>query len=289
MGEKSLAPALHVLNERNIPNYPFPERAVNALKAMASYQNWRKQPPGDYQSFEVDHERVQRTFNEVQRAGRLELGELEAREVMAAYGMRLPQSELARSPEEAAEIANRIGYPVVMKISSPDILHKSDIGGVRVGLQSASEVRDAFELIEYRARRYQPNADIRGMLIQEMAPKGRECLVGVSRDPQFGPLLGFGLGGIYVEVLKDVVFRLAPLSRQEAEAQVRAIRSFQILAGARGEAPADIGSVIETVLRMSQLVTDFPNIVEMDLNPLVVYDQGQGSIVLDARIILSGE
>jgi acetyltransferase len=289
MGEKSLAPALHVLNERNIPNYPFPERAVNALKAMASYQNWRKQPPGDYQSFEVDRERVQRTCNEVQRAGRLELGELEAREVMAAYGMRLPQSELARSPEEAAEIANRIGYPVVMKISSPDILHKSDIGGVRVGLQSASEVRDAFELIEYRARRYQPNADIRGMLIQEMAPKGRECLVGVSRDPQFGPLLGFGLGGIYVEVLKDVVFRLAPLSRQEAEAQVRAIRSFQILAGARGEAPADIGSVIETVLRMSQLVTDFPNIVEMDLNPLVVYDQGQGSIVLDARIILSGE
>jgi acetyltransferase len=208
---------------------------------------------------------------------------------MAAYGMRLPKSELARSPEEAAEIANRIGYPVVMKISSPDILHKSDIGGVRVGLENASDVRDAFELIEYRARRYQPNADIRGMLIQELAPKGRECLVGVSRDPQFGPLLGFGLGGIYVEVLKDVVFRLAPLSRQEAEAQVRAIRSFPILAGARGQAPADISSVIDTVLRMSQLVTDYPNIVEMDLNPLVVYDQGQGSIVLDARIILSGE
>ncbi len=289
MGEKSLGPALKILNERKIPNYPFPERAVNALKAMASYQNWRKQPPGDYQSCAGDTDWGQRTFDEVRRAGRLELGELEAREVMAAYGMRLPKSELARSPEQAAEIANRIGYPVVMKISSPDILHKSDIGGVRVGLESASEVRDAFELIEYRARRYQPNADIRGMLIQEMAPKGRECLVGVSRDPQFGPLLGFGLGGIYVEVLKDVVFRLAPLSRQEAEAQVRAIRSFPILAGARGQAPADIDSVIETVLRMSQLVTDFPSIVEMDLNPLVVYDQGQGSMVLDARIILSGE
>jgi acetyltransferase len=287
MGEKSLGPAQEILNERKIPNYPFPERSVAALTAMASYQHWREQPTGDYVAFEIDRERVERTFDAVRQQGRLELGELEAREVMAAYGMRLPESELARSPEEAAEIANRIGYPIVMKISSPDILHKSDIGGVRVGLETAAEVRDAFELIEYRARRYQPNADIRGMLIQELAPKGRECLVGVSRDPQFGPLVGFGLGGIYVEVLKDVVFRLAPLSQQEAEEQVRAIRSFPILAGARGQAPADIASIIDTVLRISQFVTDFPDVVEMDINPLVVYDQGQGSIVLDARIILS--
>jgi acetyltransferase len=205
---------------------------------------------------------------------------------MAAYGMRLPPSELAQSPEAAVEIANRLGYPIVLKISSPDILHKSDIGGVRVGLQSAGEVRDAYELIEYRARRYQPNADIRGILVQQQAPKGRECLVGVSRDPQLGPLIGFGMGGIYVEVLKDVVFRLAPLSKQEAQEQIESIRSFPILRGVRGEAPADLPSILDTLLRTSQLVSDFPEIVEMDINPLMVYDQGQGAIVLDARIIL---
>jgi acetate---CoA ligase (ADP-forming) len=286
MGEHSLSPALKILNERRIPNYPFPERAVAALRAMEHYRRWREQPAGEYVSFEVDRERVRQTFAEVRNQGRLELGELEAREVMAAYGMRLPASELAQSPEAAVEIANRIGYPVVLKISSPDILHKSDIGGVRVGLQSAGEVRDAYELIEYRARRYQPNADIRGVLVQQQAPKGRECLVGVSRDPQLGPLIGFGMGGIYVEVLKDVVFRLAPLSKQEAQEQIESIRSFPILRGVRGEAPADLGSILDTLLRTSQLVSDFPEIVEMDINPLMVYDQGQGALVLDARIIL---
>lgn len=287
MGEKSIGEALRILNERHIPNYPFPERAVQALKAMVSYKTWRERPAGEYREFEVDRERVRKTFDDVRNQGRLELGEVEAREVMAAYGLRLSPSELAHSPEEAVEMANRIGYPVVMKISSPDILHKSDIGGVRVNIQSAGEVRDAYELIEYRARRYQPNADIRGVLVQQQAPKGRECLVGVSRDPQLGPLIGFGMGGIYVEVLKDVVFRLAPISVAEAREQIELIRSYPILRGVRGQAPADIDSILDTLLRASQLVIDFPEVVEMDINPLMVYDQGQGAIVLDARIILS--
>ena len=287
MGEYSLKPALKLLNERRIPVYPFPERAVSAMRAMVAHRQWRERPAGTYQSFEVDKARVQQVFDEVRSRGRLELGELEARDVMLAYGMRLPDSQLARSPEEAVEIATRIGYPVVMKISSPDILHKSDIGGVRVGVANAADVRDAFELIDYRARRYQPNADIRGILVQQMAPRGRECLVGVSRDPQFGPLIAFGMGGIYVEVLKDVAFRLAPLSHEEATEQMRSIRSFPILAGVRGQAPADMDSIVETILRTSQLVGDFPEIVEMDINPLMVYDQGQGAMVLDARIILA--
>jgi acetyl coenzyme A synthetase (ADP forming)-like protein len=289
IGQYSLGPGLEILNKHQIPNYPFPERAVVALKAMVSHMQWRQRPPGDYATFEVDQERVRRAFGEVRAAGRLELGELEAREVMAAYGLRLPESQLARSPEEAVSIAERIGYPVVLKLSSPDILHKSDVGGVQVGLENADAVRNAYEVIEYRARRYQPNADIRGVLVQEQAAKGRECLVGISRDPQFGPLVGFGLGGIYVEVLKDVVFRVAPISRQEAEEQVRSIRSFPILSGVRGQAPADLESIVDTLLRISQLVTDFPEIVEMDINPLMVYDQGEGSLVLDARIILEGD
>ena len=288
MGEYSIGPALDLLNRHRIPNYPFPERAVSALRAMYRQRVWADREPGEYASFEVDRERVRSLFARVRAAGRVELGELEAREVMEAYGMRLPQSRLAQSPEEAAAIAAEIGFPVVMKISSPDILHKSDIGGVKVGVQDAIQARDTYELIEYRARKYSPGAQIWGVLVQEQVRKGREILVGVSRDPQFGPLVAFGLGGIYVEVLKDVAFRIAPITRQVAAEQVRSIRAFPLLQGVRGEPPADIAAAEEVLLRISQLVTDFPEIVEMDINPLVLYNQGEGGIVVDARIILQG-
>jgi acetyltransferase len=288
MGGQSLGECLALLNNHRIPNYPFPEHAVNSLASMARYQDWRNRPPGEYVHFEADTDRVRALFKRVRAAGRVELGELEAREVIEAYGMRLPKSELAQSPDEAAEIAARIGFPVVMKISSPDILHKSDIGGVKVGVSDPTMARDSYELIEYRARKYSRDAKIWGVLVQEQVRKGREILVGVSRDPQFGPLVGFGMGGIYVEVLKDIAFRLAPLSRQDVAEQVRAIRTFPLLKGVRGDAPADIAAAEETLLRVSQLVTDFPEIVEMDINPLVVYNQGEGAIVLDARIILQG-
>jgi acetyltransferase len=286
MGAVSLGPALDLLNRNRIPNYTFPERAVNVLTAMARYSIWKQRPQPEYVDFEVDHQRVRNLFAKVRASGRVELGEIEAREVMDAYGLHLPQSRLAQSPDEAVQIANEIGYPVVMKISSPDILHKTDIGGVRVGISDATAARDSYELIEYRARKYSPDARIWGILVQEMIGKGRELLVGVNRDPQFGPLVVVGMGGIYVEVLKDVAFRLAPMSRQEVAEQIRSIRTFPLLRGVRGEAPADIASIEDVVLRVSQLVTDFPEIVEMDINPLVVHNQGEGAIVLDARIIL---
>ncbi|MCG8346640.1 MAG: acetate--CoA ligase family protein [Chloroflexales bacterium] len=286
MGAVSLGPALDLLNRNRIPNYTFPERAVNVLTAMARYSTWKQRPKPEYIHFEVDHQRVRDLFAKVQASGRVELGEIEAREVMDAYGLHLPQSRLAQSPDEAAQIATEIGYPVVMKISSPDILHKTDIGGVRVGIPDAAAARDSYELIEYRARKYSPDARIWGVLVQEMIGKGRELLVGVNRDPQFGPLIVVGMGGIYVEVLKDVAFRLAPMSRQEVAEQIQSIRTFPLLRGVRGEAPADIASIEDVVLRVSQLVTDFPEIVEMDINPLVVHNQGEGAIVLDARIIL---
>lgn len=286
MGGYSLGPALELLNQNRIPNYLFPERAVQSLAAMHRQYTWSRRPEPEYRSFEVDREHVRNLFAEVRASGRVELGEIEAREVIEAYGMRLPQSHLARSPDEAAEIAAKIGFPVVMKISSPDILHKSDIGGVKVGIADAAQARDTFELIEYRARKYSPDARIWGVLVQEMVRKGREVLVGVSRDPQFGPLIGVGMGGIYVEVLKDIAFRLAPISAQEVREQLRSIRTYPLLAGVRGEAPADIAAIEETVLRVNQLVTDFPEIVEMDINPLVVHNDGEGAIVLDARIIL---
>jgi acetate---CoA ligase (ADP-forming) len=288
MGAASLGPALKLLNEHRIPNYPFPERAIASLGAMVRQQAWSQRPLGQYAHFDIDADRVREVFARVRESGRVELGEIEAREVIEAYGMRLPQSRLARSPEEAAQIASEIGFPVVMKISSPDILHKSDIGGVKVGVADAAAARDSYELIEYRARKYSPTAQIWGVLIQEQVRKGREILVGVNRDPQFGPLVAFGMGGIYVEVLKDVAFRLAPITTQAVKEQVREIRTFALLRGVRGDTPADIAAAEEVVLRVSQLVTDFPEIVEMDINPLVVHNAGEGAIVLDARIILQG-
>lgn len=287
MGAMSLGPSLDILNHEHIPNYNFPERAVQSLAAMARYVAMRQQPEPEFVQFDVDKERVRKLFAEVRASERVELGEIEAREVMEAYGMRLPMSHLAQTPEEAVKIASEIGYPVVMKISSPDILHKSDIGGVRVGMSDSTAVRDSFELIEYRARKYSPQARIWGILVQEMVRKGREILVGVSRDPQFGPLVAVGMGGIYVEVLRDVALRLAPISKQEVAEQIRSIRTFPLLRGVRGEPPADIAAIEDVVLRISQLVTDFPEIVEMDINPLVVHNEGEGAIVVDARIILA--
>jgi acetate---CoA ligase (ADP-forming) len=287
MGAYSIGPSLAILNQYRVPNYTFPERAVQSLSSMARYCISRSQPEPEFVSFDVDKDAVRTLFANVRASGRIELGEIEAREVMQAYGMRLPQSRLAQTPDEAAKMASDMGYPVVMKISSPDILHKSDIGGVKVGIQTPTEARDAFELIEYRARKYSPESRIWGVLVQEMVRKGRELLVGVSRDPQFGPLVAVGMGGIYVEVLRDVALRLAPISKQEASEQIRSIRAFPLLRGVRGEPAADIASIEDIVLRVSQLVTDFPEVVEMDINPLVVHNEGEGCIVVDARIILA--
>jgi acetyltransferase len=195
---------------------------------------------------------------------------------------------LAATPDEAVETANQIGYPVVLKIASPDILHKTDVGGVKVGLSNAEEVRDAFELMVYRAQRYLPQAHLWGCLVQQMVPAGGlEVLVGMNRDPQFGPLVTFGLGGIYVEILKDVTFRIAPFAVQSAEKMLSEIRARALLDGVRGKPPVDKAAIVDTLLRIGQLVQDFPEIVELDINPLMVYPQGMGAIAIDMRLVLS--
>jgi len=230
---------------------------------------------------------VRELFDRVRAEGRVSIGDAEARDVLEAYGFTIPKSRLAKTPEEAVEIAEEIGYPVVMKVASPDILHKTDVGGVKLNLRSAGDVRDAFDLIVYRAGRYVPDARIWGCQVQQMVPGGREVLLGMSRDPQFGPLVAFGLGGIYVEALKDVAFRVAPFSRQEAEEMIREIRSYPLLEGVRGEPPADHAAMVDALLRVSQLVTDFPEIVEMDINPLMVFEEGRGAIAIDMRLVLA--
>ena len=286
MGEDRIESGIEALRRHEVPNYAFPERAAGAFAAMNAYRVERQRPDFEIERFDADTDSVRELFRRVRAEGRISIGDAEAWTVLTAYGLSVPQSRMARTPDEAVELAAEIGYPVVLKIASPDILHKTDVGGVRVNLQSAADVRDAFDLMVYRAGRYVPEAHVWGCQVQEMVAGGREILVGMSSDPQFGPLVAFGMGGIYVEVLKDVAFRVAPFSRTEAEEMVREIRTFPLLEGVRGEAPADMVAIVDTLMRIGQLVTDFPEIVELDINPLMVFEKGGGAMAIDMRLIL---
>jgi acetyl coenzyme A synthetase (ADP forming)-like protein len=290
MGEAWMEDGIDLLTVHGIPNYPFPERAARAFRAMAEYRHIRARPIPEFIEFVVDRAATRSVIDQALAEGRVTIGDAEARTILQAYGLRIPKSEIADTPERAIEIARQIGYPVVLKIASPDILHKTEVGGVKVGLHSAEDVRDAFELIVYRAQRYLPDAQLWGCQVQEMVPPGGlEVLVGMNRDPQFGPLVTFGLGGIYVETLKDVTFRTAPFSPQEAEAMLGEIRAHALLDGVRGQPSADKAAMVDTLLRVGQLVQDFPEIVELDINPLVVYPQGQGAVAIDMRLVLTKE
>jgi acetyltransferase len=257
---------------------------------MADYRRIRARPIPEFVTFDVNWAATRTVLDQVRAEGRVTIGDAEARKILRAYGLHVPQSDLADTPERAVEIANQIGYPVVLKIASPNILHKTDVDGVKVGLRDAQEVRDAFELITYRVQRYLPEAPLWGCLVQQMVPAGGlEMLVGMNRDPQFGPLVTFGLGGIHVETLKDVSFRVAPFSRQEAEAMLNEIRAQAILDGVRGQPPVDKAAIIDALLRVGQLVQDFSEIVELDINPLVVYPRGRGAVAIDMRLVLTRE
>lgn len=287
MGEKQVQPGRNLLSAGGIPNYPSPDRAVRGLKAMCRYRDWKTRPLPVFPSFGLDRGRLRNLFDTVKRENRFEMCETEARSVLEACDVRVPASKLCASPDEAVDFAESIGYPVVLKIASPNILHKTDIGGVRMNLLSASAVRDTFELITLRAARTLPEAEIWGCLVQKQILGDVEVIVGMHRDPQFGPLVMFGLGGIYVETLKDVSFRLAPFSQEEAKEMISEVRSAGILYGVRGRKRKDIEAVVKVLLKVSYLVTEFPEIVEMDINPLMVFDEGRGVMALDMRLVIS--
>ena len=287
MGQANIEAGVRILTQHNVPNYVVPERAVAAIRAMVEQRRWQERPLPEFETFEVDRERVADIFEQVRADGRLQIGDAEARAILEAYRIPIPASKLCKTSDEAVAFAEGIGYPVVMKIASPDILHKTDIGGVRLNIEGPDDVRDSFDLLTFRALRYMPEAEIWGCLVQQQVRGGREVITGMNRDPQFGPLVMFGLGGIYVEVLKDVAFRLAPFSRREAEEMMREIRSFNLLRGVRGQPPSDLPAVTDTLLKLSQLVTDFPEIVEMDINPLMVFEEGRGVMAVDMRLVLS--
>ena len=289
MGGKLVEKGLKVLHKNKIPNYPFPERAVAAFDAMVEYGKFRQIPKEKIKTFSVNKDKAKRIIDEAIASGQKDIPEYMAREIIGSYGFVLPKSVLAKTASEACCAADKIGYPVVMKIASPTILHKSDIGGVRIGLADAKQVAEAFYEMTQRAKRVMPDAVIKGVLVQEMITGGKEVILGMSKDPQFGPLLMFGLGGIYVEALKDVSFRIAPITPREAKAMIGEIRANALLRGARGEKPTDIESIKDGLLRLSKLVMDFPNICELDINPLMVFpvDRG-GSVAIDVRINIGG-
>lgn len=221
---------------------------------------------------------------EVQKQGRKFLLEPEAKTICREYSIPVTKFTVAKSPKEAVEAAENIGYPVVLKIVSPDVVHKSDVGGVVLNLRSSEEVEKAYQQIIGNVKKHKPNAQITGVLVQEMAPSSTEIIVGVIKDPQFGHAIMFGLGGIFVELLKDVAFRLLPLTKEEAEEMITEIKAYPVLKGYRKRPPADIPAIIEILLNTSRLVTEHPEIQELDLNPIMVYTKGAKTV--DARIIL---
>ena len=223
-------------------------------------------------------------FSRVREEGRKFLLEPEAKTVCRAYGIPITDFKVAKNGAEAVKFAEKIGYPVVLKIVSPDVIHKSDVGGVTVNVKDAEDVQKTYEQIMDSVKRHKPNAKIVGVLVQEMAPQSTEVIVGATKDPQFGPTLMFGLGGIFVEILKDVTFRIAPITEDEAREMITAVKAYPLLKGYRNTPPADIDAIVEILLNTSRLVMEHQEIKELDLNPIMVYEKGAKTV--DARIIL---
>ncbi|WP_232701696.1 acetate--CoA ligase family protein [Halobacterium wangiae] len=284
MGGERTAGASAVLGEAGIPNYFDPARAVSSLDALAVQREVQAREYEPPREFDVDRERAREILESAAERGSTRLG-VEAMDLLAAYGIPIPAGEVVDDPSEALWTANDIDGPVVMKIVSPDILHKSDIGGVKVGVPD-EEVTDAYEDLVTRAKNYQPNATVLGVQVQEMVDVdgGTETILGANRDPQFGPLLLFGLGGIFVEILEDTSVRVAPVSGREASGMIDDLDSAPLLRGARGRDAVDEDAIVESVQRLSQLVTDFPAILELDVNPLLA--TAEGVQALDVRLTI---
>jgi acetyl coenzyme A synthetase (ADP forming)-like protein len=289
MGISGIDNALKKLDQNKIPQYSFPESAARAIATMHSYRAWITRPRTKIRVFSnVEKEKVRRVFRDVKSKRRNYVHEIEAMHVLDAYGFLIPKFRLATTEDECVKFAEKVGYPVVLKISSPDVVHKVDVGGVELNLKNSQEVRNAFKRIIHNVELTQ--SDLKngtGINIQEFVEGGKEVILGMKRDPQFGPLLMFGSGGIYVELFKDVSFRLAPIKELSARNMIESTKAYKLLSGIRGEKPSDIESIIECLQRLSQLVIDFPEIQEIDINPLLVFQKGNGYKAVDGRIVIS--
>lgn len=289
LGAERIEKAVKELREANIPQYDSPGSAVSAIKAVVNYSTWRKKPKRVVKLFPVNRRKVEKIIERHLKDGVYEILGIEVNTILQAYGFVTPEGRIATSPEQAVNIANQIDYPVVLKVWSPQIVHKTEVGGVKLGLTNDEAVKDAFDLMMYRIPKIRPDADIPGILVEKMCDKGREVILGMNRDPRFGPLMMFGMGGKLVEVLKDVTFYPAPLTAEEAKAMLLNTKTYQLLTGIKREEAVDIDVIAEGLQRLSQLATEFPQIKEMDINPFVVGREGTTPIAVDATLILNGE
>jgi acetate---CoA ligase (ADP-forming) len=288
MGEKDVAPGIDLLQKHKIPHYFLPESMCTAFHSVNQFNTFIKQkvhrPP------ELDHieeQLARQLMNRVHANGRSYIPEVETIELLNTFGLPVPEGKLATTVDEAVKTAGEIGYPVVLKVVSDDIIHKSEAKGVELNLGSAGEVKEAWKRIQSNIKPLVPGATIKGIYVIRMITGSEEIILGIKRDPSFGPVLMFGLGGIFVEIFRDVSFGVAPLSRDEAVSMIERTRAYEILKGARGRSPRDIDSVVDALLRLSRLAEEFPEIEELDINPFFVMDKGKGSVIGDARMILN--
>lgn len=290
MGAMVLGEATKLLKDNGIPCFPFPERGITSLAGLWKYAKIRKDKaitddlPAE---FDVDRKKVAAIFEAVRSQNRVALLGSEAIAVARAYGITAPDTKTSYSVNEAIRFAEEIGFPVAMKITSPDIVHKTDIGGVVINVRSAEEVKTHFERMMAAGKKFYPDTKVLGVDVQEMSKAGREMILGATADPQFGHLCMVGAGGIYANYTKDVSFGLVPVTKREAEEMLGKTKIHTILEGVRGEAPTDTAAIVETLQRISQLVADFPDILELDINPLFAFEEGASA--LDVKITISRE
>jgi acetyltransferase len=286
MGIIDVSSGVRYLQEHGVPVFKFPENAAKTFGALYQYSRWLNRQHMAQFDLRHDRQRATQIVQDWLDAGKTHIGELEGIELLKCYGFNVLPNALAKTEDEAAAIAKETGFPVVLKIVSAQILHKSDAGGVVLGLENQEDVKRAFGDIIRRAVEYNPEAELDGVLVQKMAPAGSEVILGLNRYPIFGPLLMVGIGGIFVEVFQDVVFRLAPIGRNEARRMIRQIKGYRLFQGFRGRPPADIEIIEKSMVSLSNLATNHPEIVELDINPLLVHNRGEGATAADCRIIL---
>lgn len=273
---------------KHLPNYLYPKRAVKSMKKLCDYSIIKDQEYPKPPEFDVDKGTVKRIIEDAKKNGIHTLG-LESFDILKAYGIPTVGTAITKTLEETVKSAEEIGYPLVMKIVSPQISHKSDVGGIKLNLENADDVKAAYEDMMENIPKKEPEAKIEGVQLQKMLSGGKEVIIGMVQDPTFGPMLMFGLGGIYVEVLKDVKFAVAPVNEIEAKDMIKGIKTHELLEGTRGDKANDVEAIANIILRISQLVTDFPEINEFEINPLMVFDEGAGALAVDMRLMLKEE
>ena len=286
MGVVDVSAGVKHLQENRVPVYRFPENAARAMGKLYEATRWLKRRILPQYKATFDAKKARQIVDDCLSSGKKILGEYDGADLLECYGFKMCAMKLAQTSKEAGQIADELGYPVVLKIFSQQILHKSDAGGVKVNLKTRQDVQDGFTEILENAITYAPDAEIDGILVQKMSSPGEEVILGVNRYPGFGHLLMFGFGGIYVELFKNVVFRLAPIGRNTARRMIRSIKGYELLTGFRGKPKADIEEIERLLVGLSHLVTDNPEIKELDINPLFVHEEEAGATVADIIITL---